>query len=114
MMATLLWFEEDVHMAPQRLRWIPQNLVGAWLHHSPMLALVHHRNNSAAPEFNKWWHIILFCTSFLGRGRTFSYNPSAFIFSSPTQEVLPLTNLLSPREKVLIFHPEEVSLLWPL
>jgi hypothetical protein len=43
--------EEDVHMAPQRLRWAPQNLVGAWLHHSPMLALVHHRSNSAAPEF---------------------------------------------------------------
>jgi hypothetical protein len=43
--------EEGVHMAPQRLRWIPQNLVGAWLHHSPMLALVHHRSNLAAPEF---------------------------------------------------------------
>jgi hypothetical protein len=43
--------EEDVHMAPQRLRWESQNLVGAWLHHSPMLALVHHRSNSAAPEF---------------------------------------------------------------
>jgi hypothetical protein len=24
---------------------------GAWLHHSPMLALVHHRSNPAAPEF---------------------------------------------------------------
>jgi hypothetical protein len=43
--------EEDVHMAPQRLRWAPQNLVGIWLHHSPMLALVHHRSNLAAPEF---------------------------------------------------------------
>jgi hypothetical protein len=40
-----------VHMAPQRLRWAPQNLVGAWLHHSPMFALVHHLSNSAAPEF---------------------------------------------------------------
>jgi hypothetical protein len=48
---TMLWFEEDVHMAPQRLRWAPQNLVGAWLHHAPMLALVHHCSNSAAPEF---------------------------------------------------------------
>jgi hypothetical protein len=46
---------------------------------------------------SKWWHIILLCTSFLGHGRTFSYNP--FIFSLPAQEVLPLTNLLSPREK---------------
>jgi hypothetical protein len=43
--------EEDVHMATQRLHWAPQNLVGAWLHHSPMLALVHNRSNSAAPEF---------------------------------------------------------------
>jgi hypothetical protein len=40
-----------VHMAPQRLRWAPQNLVGVWLHNSPMLALVHHRSNLAAPEF---------------------------------------------------------------
>jgi hypothetical protein len=29
---------------------------------------------------SKWWHIILLRTSFLGRGRTFSYNPSSFIF----------------------------------
>jgi hypothetical protein len=42
-------------MAPQRLRWAPQNLVGAWLHHSPMLALVHHRSNSAAPGFLPNW-----------------------------------------------------------
>jgi hypothetical protein len=40
-----------VQMAPQRLRWALQNLVGVWLHHSPMLALVHHRSNSAAPGF---------------------------------------------------------------
>jgi hypothetical protein len=44
---------------------------------------------------SKWWHIILLRTSFLGRGRTFSYNPSSFIFYSLAQEVLPLTNLLS-------------------
>jgi hypothetical protein len=41
----------------------------------------------------------LVCTSFLGCGRTFSYNPSLLFFSSPTQEVLPLTDLLSPQEK---------------
>jgi hypothetical protein len=63
---------------------------------------------------SKWWHIILLRTSFLGRGRTFSYNPSSFIFSSPAQEVLPLTNLLSPQEKVLIFNPEGVNSPWPL
>jgi hypothetical protein len=84
-----------VHMAPQRLRWVPQNLVGAWLHHSPMLALVHHRSNSAAPEFlqmvahNFVAHlllvprIILLLQFFL------------FYFSLPAQEVLPLTNLPS-------------------
>jgi hypothetical protein len=27
--------EEDVQMGPQRLRWAPQKVVGAWLHHSP-------------------------------------------------------------------------------
>jgi hypothetical protein len=43
--------EEGVHMAPQRLRWAPQKLVGVWLHHSPMLAFVHRRSNSLAPEF---------------------------------------------------------------
>jgi hypothetical protein len=36
----------------------------------------------------------LLCTSFLGHRRTFSYNP--LFFSSPAQEILPLTNLLSP------------------
>jgi hypothetical protein len=95
MMATLVVVEEDVHMTPQRLRWAPQNLVGAWLHHSPMLALVHHRSNSTVPEFLQ----ILLRTSFLGCGRTFSYNPSILFFPSPAQEVLPLTNLLSPRKK---------------
>jgi hypothetical protein len=91
--------KEDVHKAPQRLRWIPQNLVGVWLHHSPMVALVHHHSNSAVPELLQWVDIILVCTSFLGCGRTFSYNPSLLFFSSPTQEVLPLTDLLSPQEK---------------
>jgi hypothetical protein len=85
---------------------------GAWLHHSPMLAAVHHRSNSVAPEF---LHIILLHTSFLGRGKTFSNNPSSFIFfSSPAQEVLPLTNLFSPQEKVLIFNPTGENLLLPL
>jgi hypothetical protein len=45
--------EEGVHIAPQRLRWVPQNLVGSWLHHSPMFALVHHRSILAALEFIK-------------------------------------------------------------
>jgi hypothetical protein len=35
-------------------------------------------------------------------------------FSLPAQEVLPLTKLLSPQEKVLIFHPIGANFLWPL
>jgi hypothetical protein len=38
-------------MAPQRLHWGTAKLVGAWLHHSPMLALAHRCSNSAAPGF---------------------------------------------------------------
>jgi hypothetical protein len=34
---------------------------------------------------SKWWHIILLRTSFLGCGRTFSYNPSSFIFFADTR-----------------------------
>jgi hypothetical protein len=48
---------------------------------------------------SKWWDIILLCTSFLGRGRTFSYNPSILFYSSPAQEVLPLTYLLPLKKK---------------
>jgi hypothetical protein len=36
-----------VHRAPQRLRWAPHNFVGAWLHHSPMLASMALRSNLA-------------------------------------------------------------------
>jgi hypothetical protein len=39
---------EIVHRAPQRLHLAPHNFVGAWLHHSPMLALVALRSNLAA------------------------------------------------------------------
>jgi hypothetical protein len=67
-------------MAPQRLRGAPQNLVGAWLHHSPMLALVHHRSNSAALEFLQMVAHNFVAHLLLGHGRTFSYNPSSFIF----------------------------------
>jgi hypothetical protein len=88
--------EEDVHMAPQRLRWAPQKWWGHGCTTPPCLhwyiTVVTWRRN-----FSKWWHIILLCTSFLGHRRSY--------FSSPTQEVLPLTNLLSPQEKVLIFYP---------
>jgi hypothetical protein len=100
-------------MALQRLRWALQ-MVGAWLHHSPMLALVHHRSNSAAPEFLKMVAHNFVAHLPLGRGRTFSYNPSSFIFSSPAQEVVPLTNLLSLQEKVSIFHLKGANSSRPL
>jgi hypothetical protein len=86
--------EEGVHMAPQRLRWAPQNL------HWYTTVVTWRRRNSS-----KWWHIILLSTSFLGRRRSFSYNPSLY-FSSTAQEVLPLTKHLSPQEKVLTLPSE--------
>jgi hypothetical protein len=49
---------------------------------------------------SKWWDIILLRTSFLGRGKPSPIILPLLFFSSPTQEVLPLTNLLSPQEKV--------------
>jgi hypothetical protein len=53
-------------------------------------------------NFFKWWHLILLCTFFLGHRRSFSYNPSPLLFfSSPAQEVLPLTNLFPLKKKVL-------------
>jgi hypothetical protein len=67
-------------MTPQRLRWAPQNFMGGMAASLPMLALVHHRSNLAAPEFLQMVAHNLLRTSFLGRGRTFSYNPSSFIF----------------------------------
>jgi hypothetical protein len=88
-----------VHMAPQRLRWAPQNLVGVWLHHSPMLALVHHRSNSAAPEFLQMVaHNFCCALPSWAMGE-----PSPIILllylSSPAQEVLPLTNLPPLKKK---------------
>jgi hypothetical protein len=71
----------------------------ACLHWYTTVVTRRHRNSS------KWWHIILLRTS-LSRGRTFSYNPFSFIFL--------LTNLLSPQEKDLIFHPEGAISPWPL
>jgi hypothetical protein len=84
-------------MALQRLHWAPQNLVGVWLHHSPMLALVHHRGNLTAPEFLQMVAHIFFTHFLLGPWETFFYNPSSFILLA--QEVFPLTNLLSLKKK---------------
>jgi hypothetical protein len=50
-------------------------------------------------------NIILLRTSFLGRGRTFSYNPSSFIFIASTRS--PSSNLSSfPSRKSLNLQPD--------
>jgi hypothetical protein len=85
--------EEDVHMAPQRLHWAPQNLVGVWLQHSPMLALVHHRSILAALEFLQMMAHNFVVHLLLGLWE------NLFYFSLPAQEVVPLTNLLSLKKK---------------
>jgi hypothetical protein len=93
----------------RKIWWGSGSTTPPCLHWYTAVVTRRHRNSS------KWWHIILLCTSLLGRGRTFSYNPSLFlIFLSLAQEVLPLTNLLSPQEKVLIFDSEGANSLWPL
>jgi hypothetical protein len=84
--------------------------VGAWLHHSPMLALVHHRSNSAAPEFLQMVAHNFFAHLLLGLWKNLLF----YFFSSLAQEVLPIANLLYLQEKVLIFNPTGASLLWPL
>jgi hypothetical protein len=91
--------EEDVQMAPQRLRWAPQKWWGYGCTTPPCLpwyttVVIWRRRN-----FFKWWRIILLCTFFLGHRRSFSYNPSPLFFSLPAQEVLPLTNLLPLKKK---------------
>jgi hypothetical protein len=115
MMDTLLWLRKECiwlhkgYVGYRKILWGYGCITPPCLHWYTTVETRQRRNSS------KWWHIILLRTSFLGRGRIFSYNPCSFIFfSSPAQEVLPLTNLISPQEKVLIFNPEGVSLLWPL
>jgi hypothetical protein len=113
MMATLLWLRKMCiwlrkgYIGHRKIWWGHGCTTPPCLHWYTTVTTRRHRNSY------KWWHIILLRISFLGRGKTFSCNPSSF-FSSPAQEVLPLTNLLSPQEKVLIFHPIGANLLWPL
>jgi hypothetical protein len=70
----------------------------AWLHHSPMLALVHLRSILAALEFlhvvahNFGEHLLL-----LGLRKNLLIQPFLSCSSSPAQEVIPLTNLLYPQ-----------------
>jgi hypothetical protein len=94
-MAHFVVVEKIVHKALQRLRWAPHNLVGAWLHHSPVFALVDYRSNLATFEFlhmvahNFVVHLLLVLRKIL------LLQFFLFYFSLPAQEVLPLTNLPS-------------------
>jgi hypothetical protein len=104
MMATLLWLRKMCiwlrkgYIGHHKIWWGYGYTTPPCLHWCTTVVTRRRRNSS------KWWHIILLCTSFLGHKRSY--------FSLPTQEVLPLTNLFSPQEKVLIFHPIGANLLW--
>jgi hypothetical protein len=73
--------------------------VGAWLHHSLMLALVLRRSNSAVPELHQMVAHNFAMHLLLGLRKNFLLQSFLSIFSSLAQEVLPLNNLLSPQEK---------------
>jgi hypothetical protein len=74
-------------------------LVGAWLHHSPMLPLVHHRSNSAVPGFLQMVAHNFVVHLLLGPWKNLLLKSFLFYFSSPTQEILPLTNLFPLKKK---------------
>jgi hypothetical protein len=110
MMATLLWLRKVCI-------WLHKGYVGYrkiwWGHGCTTPPCLHwyttivtwRRWNSS-----KWRHIILLCTSFLGHGRSFSYNPSLLFFFAGTRS--PSSNQSSfPSRKVLIFHPIGANLL---
>jgi hypothetical protein len=60
---------------------------------------------------SQWWDIIWLCTSFLGRGKTFSYSPSLlFFFFAGTRS--PSSNRSSSLQET--FHPIGANSLWPL
>jgi hypothetical protein len=90
--------------------WLRKYYVGyhkIWWGHgytTPMLALVHHRSNSVAPEFLQMVAHNLVAHLLLGLRKNFLLQSLLPYFSSPAQEVLPLTNLFYPQEKPLILH----------
>jgi hypothetical protein len=93
----LQWWTHFLLWLRKMCIWLHKGYVGYrkiwWVHGCTTPPCLHWYicTNSAVPG-------ILLCTSFLGRGRTFSYNPS-LLFFSPAQEVLPLTNLSSLKKK---------------
>jgi hypothetical protein len=68
--------------------------VGVWLHYSPMLALVHHRSNSAAPGFLPMVGHNFVVHLLLGSWKNLLLILLFYFLSSTAQEVLPLTDLL--------------------
>jgi hypothetical protein len=89
-----------------------------------MLALVHHHSNSATPGFLQmvahnfvahlllelWKNLLLHLLLELWKNLLLQ----SFSIFSPAQEVLPLTNLSSPQEKVLTFLMKGANSPWPL
>jgi hypothetical protein len=73
-------------------------MVGVWLHHSPMLALVHHCSNLAAPGFLAMVGHNFVVHLLLGSWKNLLLILYYF-FPLPAQEVLPLTDLLPLKKK---------------
>jgi hypothetical protein len=103
-----------VHMAPQRLRWAPQNLVGAWLHLSPMLALVHHRSNSAASGFLPMVGHNFVVHLLLGPWKNLLLRSFSFIFFFSATRSPSSNQSSSPQEKVLTLLPKGANSPRPL
>jgi hypothetical protein len=101
-----IWFRKG-YVGHRKILWGHGCTTPPCLHWYTTVTTRRRRNSS------KWWHIILLRTSFLGRGRTFSLNPSLLFFFADTRS--PSSNQSSfPSRKVLIFHLIGENLLWPL
>jgi hypothetical protein len=91
MVVTLLWLRKMCiwlhkgYIGHHKIWWGHGCTTPPCLHWYTTVATRRRRNSY------KWWHIILLRTSSLGRGKTFSLS---------AQEVLPLTNLLSPQKSL--------------
>jgi hypothetical protein len=83
-------------------------MVGVWLHHSPMLALVHHRSNLAAPEF-----LQMVAHNFCCALPSWAMGEPFIFFFAGTRS--PSSNQSSsPQEKVLTFLPKGANSPRPL
>jgi hypothetical protein len=113
MMATLLWLRKVCiwlhkgYVGHRKIWWGYGCTIPPCLHWYTTVVTWRRRNSS------KWWHIILLHTSFLGRGKTFSYNPSLLFFFAGTRSPSSHQSYF-PQEKVFIFLPKRANSPWPL